>query len=678
MRKTRNVKVRGKKSLKKELVVRILGILLLCSGTLGVLGCVSAYQSARDVLEQSMVGTAKVVGKDVSSEMKRYAAVANMIASLSDIQGGAADVVKCRTELTGMAKDNDLLTADYINKSGRTLDGVNVSDKGYFNSCMEGKAFSVSGPAFEEVNGQKVFTAVIAVPVYSEMAVTGRGGYSQSMMQDNVTGVVAIRPKANFLSAVTSSIRIGQSGGTYLLNKDGMIIADVDSKRVGVINEQQIAKTDPSAKRQAEFEKKMIAGETGFQTQTSYQGIKQIVAYAPVSGSEKWSAGIYVNESDFMSTVYRTIILDALVCVVFILVGAFLAIRTAKSIADPVKACAERLNKLAEGDLTAPVPIVQRKDEILDLQQGTSHMIESLQTIIHDEMTLLGEMSKGNFAVESTASYVGDFEPLQHSILGIIDSFNTMLRNVNQASVEVAGGADRISSGAQELSQGATEQASAVEELAATTEDITGKIRKNATEAMEASSLAQKVGQDALHSNEELLTLTKAIEDVRESASGVSKILKTISDIAFQTNILSLNAAIEAARAGEAGRGFAVVANEVRSLAVQSAEAAKSTTKLLQDTQNSVQNGTKIAKQTEDSLSVFIQNVQEVAETVRQIAEVAQEQSAASTQISDGINQISSVVQTNSATAQESVASSEELSHQAEKLKQIFQQYKIK
>lgn len=681
VKKTNPVKRAGKtgrKSLKKELTLSILSIVVLCSAVLAGVGCVTTYQSSVNVLQESMVETAKVVGKHINSEMQRYIGVARMIGSLSDLSSGkVSNVVRCKNELASIAQKNELISADYISLDGKTLDGTDVSDKDYFKSCKAGQSFYISSPNFEELDGQKVFTAVIAVPIYSGSSAATMG-YMSSGMQESVSGVVAIRPQSDFLSTLTSSISIAKSGGTYLLNKAGTIIADTNPDRVGKVNEQELAKTDPSAKGQAEFEKKMTAGETGYQTQTSYQGVRQIVSYAPVPGNTGWSVGLYVNESDFMGSVYRAVVLDAALCVLFIIIGVLLAVRSAKQIADPIKACAQRLDKLADGDLIAPVPIVKRKDEIQDLQQATGHIIDSLQNIVQDEVTLLGEMSKGNFAVDSNASYKGDFAPLQQSIVEIIKSLNQMLRNVNRAAVEVSGGAEQISAGAQALSQGATEQASSVEELAAATSEITEQMNQNAAEAMQASDTAEKVGQDAQHSDEDLHALSQAIVDISESAGGIRRIMKTISDIAFQTNILSLNAAIEAARAGEAGRGFAVVANEVRSLAVQSAQASQSTTKLLENTQSAVENGTKIAQATKESLSAFIQNVREVSATVKQIADAAEQQAAASSQLSQGINQISAVVQTNSATAEQSAASSEELSHQADNLKAIFEQYQLK
>lgn len=260
----------------------------------------------------------------------------------------------------------------------------------------------------------------------------------------------------------------------------------------------------------------------------------------------------------------------------------------------------------------------------------------------------------------------------------IIVSLNDTLLQISTASHQVAAGSEQMSAGAQALSQGATEQASSIEELAASITEVSEMIRQNASHAQQASNNMDETTLGIEHGDQQMQNLVVAMNEIERTSGEIERIIKTIDDIAFQTNILSLNAAVEAARAGEAGKGFAVVADEVRNLASKSAEAAKETTVLIQSTLAAIKNGSAMVTETGKSLDQISDKAQIVNELVKKIAEASDTQASSIQQINVGINQISSVVQTNSATAEESAASSEELSAQAETLKTLVSHFKLK
>jgi methyl-accepting chemotaxis protein len=264
------------------------------------------------------------------------------------------------------------------------------------------------------------------------------------------------------------------------------------------------------------------------------------------------------------------------------------------------------------------------------------------------------------------------------SLNTIIDSLNSVIDEINTASEQVHIGASQVSDSSQILSQGATQQASAVEELNASISDIAVQTKENADNANEAKALAFKVKENAESGNKHMSEMLNSMSAINESSANISKIIKVIDEIAFQTNILALNAAVEAARAGQHGKGFAVVAEEVRNLAARSANAAKETTDLIEGSIKKTETGTEIANNTAKALYEIVDGVSKAATLVAEIAASSQEQANGIAQINVGIEQVSQVVQTNSATAEESAASSEELSSQADLLKQAVGNFKLK
>ena len=289
-------------------------------------------------------------------------------------------------------------------------------------------------------------------------------------------------------------------------------------------------------------------------------------------------------------------------------------------------------------------------------------------------------MVSGDFTVDSVCEeeYTGGFHPLLISFRGIAEKLNDTMQQISQSSTQVASGSEQVSNGAQALSQGATEQASSVQELAATINEISSRVNQNADSAQQANAKAGNVSAEMNVSNDKMQQMIKAMGDISNCSNEIGKIIKTIEDIAFQTNILALNAAVEAARAGTAGKGFAVVADEVRNLASKSAEASKNTSDLIENTLKAVERGTQIADETAHTLFQAVSDVNEMTGIIGQISEASSAQADSISQITMGIDQISSVVQTNSATAQESAAASEELSSQSQLMKSLVGRFKLK
>ncbi len=355
-----------------------------------------------------------------------------------------------------------------------------------------------------------------------------------------------------------------------------------------------------------------------------------------------------------------------------------LALRLSVSITVPVKMIEAAMKEMVVGNLSVQVDY-STGDEFGSMAASMSKVTKEVGAIVGDIERVLGAMADGDFTVHSKAveAYVGDYEKIFHSMKKIKDTFNETLATLNRSATQVSSESDQVSSGAQALSQGATEQASSVEELAASINEISNNISQSAQSAQEASDKSMQVGEKAGESNDRMQDMLQAMADINSSSGEIGKIIKTIEDIAFQTNILALNAAVEAARAGAAGKGFAVVADEVRNLASKSAEASKNTAALIENSLHAVENGKRIADETAQSLEVVISDIQEASSMMGSIAKTSAEQAESIAQITLGIDQISSVVQTNSATAEESAAASEELSGQAQILSELVRKFRL-
>lgn len=463
-----------------------------------------------------------------------------------------------------------------------------------------------------------------------------------------------------------------------MINKTGDTIADITLDTITVQNIETEAQGDPSLAELAAIHTQMRQGKTGFGSYTSGEN-KMFAAYAPVEGTDGWSIAVTAPQLNYLASTRDAMVINIAVIIIAMLASIVVALILATRISRPMKACANRMKLLVEGDLETPMPQFKSRDETGMLARSTASLVEGLRVVISDIGYLLNEMANQNLDVHTTHEevYVGSFQSILVSMRNMKTELCGAMRQVNHSAGEVSDASSQLSSSAQMLSQGTTEQASSVEELAERISVISEQVRNTAKGAVEVRSQTHQTGKEVLLCNQKMQSLVEAMQRIQESSDEIEKILKTIDDIAFQTNILALNAAVEAARAGAAGKGFAVVAEEVRNLAGKSAVAAKNTSELIVNSTDAVHIGMGIAQNTADVLFGVVNSIQTVAEAIDEIAAVAEEQSDAVGRISEGISQISVVVQTNSATAEEGAAASEELSAEAASLKELVGQFTL-
>ena len=646
------------KSIKAKIQISMLSVVLIGSVLIGVITALLNAGGIDDVMTKTLGPATQMAADAVEWRMGSYW-TALQEAAASDIfresLPTAPELVPVRDDI---ARRNGFLYVGKMDAAGFSSTGGSYADEEYFKQCKATMQPYIS----DIINDGSQMIFLLEAPIL----VNGR-------FEGAVYGGIS----ADFLSDIVVNLAMGSDGVAYVLDDRGNVIGHPERSIVTEgSNLIAAAQSDPSVADVAAVNQRMIQGETGFGAYNFY-GDNKLVGFAPIEGYQRWSIAIEASQREFKSTLDRSILLTILVVVLVVLASFPIAVLVGRSISNPIQSCVTRLEKLADGDLHTPTPTVTSRDETAKLTRALETTVLHLNEVAQDVSHHLGRMAEGDFRETISRTYAGDFAAMEQSIRAIHSSLQNMLRQISQSAETVSSSADKVSTGAMSLSQGATEQASAVCELSATADSIAETARQTAAAAEEAGQFVNQAGAQLGVSVEYVKELNSAMEKISASASEIGKIIDTIEDIAFQTNILALNAAVEAARAGTAGKDFAVVADEVRNLASKSDEAAKATKELIEGSITAVTEGGQVVRQVTESLDKTSSIAENVTVKMNSVVESVEGQTAAISQVTEGISQISDVVQNTSATSEQSAATAQDLSNQSRLMNELVRRFQL-
>lgn len=469
-------------------------------------------------------------------------------------------------------------------------------------------------------------------------------------------GTASITTSTAWLGNIVNTMHTSDTTEFYLLTNDGRLLASMN----GSLSAEQVAG---------------YMNITDVET-VSDNGRNHIVTASPILGTD-WTAVVACDAKEFLGNSFIAVLVMIITTTISFVVGALVISKFVKRIIVPLNAINGKILDMEQGKLSGDAIEVHTGDELETLADAVNSMTAYTNTIIKDIEAVSAKLAAEDLTAEPAADYIGDYAPIKSALYGIINSTSDVIRQIGASSKLVSDGSSKMSDNSTTLSQAATEQAATVEELNASIVEISSNISANADSAGKAKVLADDCMKIVNEGNVKMTDMLHAMEEINETSSQIANIIKTIEDISFQTNILSLNASIEAARAGEAGKGFAVVAGEVGQLAGKTAEAAKNTTALIKTSLTAVENGTVMANETAKMLSKIVSETDDTAKVIDKIAAASQEQADSVKQILVGMDQISTSVQMTSGSSAECAASAEELSGQAKVLLDLVQRFKI-
>lgn len=642
------------KSIQNKMSLFITLLICMTAVTIAVFSLWMFYDNTIGQLQEDTSALGIAYSHAISNQILGFKKELELTAALPDVSQG--DAAQRDALLQKIADDTGFQYLAIADNTGKTTRNSDISQREYFQKALAGETF-MSSPLINMVDG--TVTIMMAAPI------------------ENGQGVLYGGIPYDTFSQIIRDIKIGDGGYAFVVDAGGVFVAHPDTALVeGMVNYIQQAEEDSAVRPIAGIIARMASGETAAAS-SEYSGELRQYAFAPLEGPEGWSVAVSVPMGQIMARIYTAITVCLGVSLALMVAGMIAAILLSRSITRPLAAATHRIELLAQGNLTDPVPSVKGRDEIARLCAALGRTVTQLRGYIGDISGILTAMANNDFTAVSDTAYMGEFLPIRNALDHICSSLNQTLSLISTATDQVAGGADQIAMSAQNLASNASQQAAAVEELTEGITRVSQQDAKNLDSLHTAVGTMENANAGVQESAKGMVQLNTAMNQIASSSEQIGNITRLIEDIAFQTNILALNAAIEAARAGNAGKGFAVVAGEVRTLAAKSSDAARRTAELIQDSVASVNEGLAVTQATAQRLADVAVQTDEAARSIQSIQDASGEQAMALAQLSQSVLQVATAVQANAATAQQSSASSQEFSAIAGELKREVARFRL-
>lgn len=621
-----------------------------------IIGNIVIFQNekaAMGIVDDSLITSANLASNHISQQLGDFMNVVELVGK-DQVISSSRTAEKKVEYLDTFVKAYGFTSGNILDENGVSInDGTDFSDRDYVKTALAGTT-NISDITLSKYTN--TYGVSIAAPIYNA--------------KNEICGVVYFRLDINFISDIIDQVKISENSYAYLVDKDSNVIVHPNQDLILNYNLSEQKGTMPKL---AEEIAKGDAGNGNYK----YEGKDILCGYGAIDNTNGWSIVIASPKSDFTRATNRVRNILVILIINAVIFTVIISAIIASGICRPINKVKDALVAVAEGDFSVKVERSTGKDEVAVLQNTTASLLDTLAGIIGQANRVLSSIARYDLTVENMNDYPGDFDSLTTSVNSIKYTLNQLIVEVQNAVINVDTGSKELAEATAALSQGTVIQAGSIQTLADDLTAVVEKINRNSENEETINKKLNNLDSQIHTANEQMQELLNAVGEIETMSSSIKKIVGTIDDIAFQTNILSLNASVEAARAGELGNGFAVVADEVRSLAEKCGESSRKTADLINQCIKYINNAKICADATFGSLSDVVANSTEIAQAFEQISADTSEQAAKSQGIQTEIHNISDVIQTNTATVEETAASTAVLSEQAANLGVMVQNFRV-
>lgn len=616
---------------------------------IGTEACLYSYSSTISLVEKNSRSSAKTTARDIEALLQNYKNIAKASGSNITLIGNVPNEVRVK-KVEQLAKQYGFTSGNLLNKKGVSIkDGTDFSDRDYVKAALNGKT-NISDVTLSK------YTNTYGISIAAPLISSGR-----------IIGVVYYRADVDFMNDIVKHISVGQGSYAYILDENNNVIAHKNEKYIMNDKYKEMIPKDI---------KNCISSQNGSMT-CSYGGDKYICGYSKIDKTANWRVVIASPESAYNSDILRFVKKLVISDIIALIAAIIVALIIARVISRPIVRVKNLLSALAQGDLSVQLNDTKNKDELGILQNSAVSLNRMLSDMLTQSGDVLSKMAAYDLTSEDMREYPGKFNELAASINSIKAILSNMILNIQNSSVNVDGGSKQLAEAASMLSEGTMAQASSLQKLVTDVENVAQNINANSDKTIFVNESLGNLDSEIKDGNQKMQELSNVVRTVEEMSEDIKKIVNTIDGIAFQTNILALNASVEAARAGESGRGFAVVAQEIGTLATKSSDASKKTAELIEKCIKGIESAKEYADITSDSLAKIVSDSNNIANAFDEMSKANEIQAKNANDIRNEIENISQVVQSNTATAQQTAASTEVLSEQAAALKDMTGRFKV-